>query len=1292
MDSKFIQRLTLAAVLAGGLGLGLAQTATADIRPGAPRTRPAAVRGFNLFAGSVGLPLNANRVYCGLVNRGQQCTDYTNSSVLGGSYWPKGSPDQYMFNGGLQIAGIIPSNAGFSWAGDTVGAFFFDGTGYYAVGSGITNIFDSRNADDIANWPAAAYVNDPTLYNASLLGRKSISEQDTWNRYWDGNTNYVLGRPHPMGLLVDQRTLAWNFPTGNQDIIYFITRYINITSTRDADYAGLSAYGYSATDIADIVQIARDYKAAILGKFGVTLPDSGYSFTRVYAGPASDPDVGSGGGGNYSTANLPFKMDFAYIAAFLAPTWQYPPDIFSPPFAVAPGFVGTKFLKGAADPAGNQLPVSMFTNTTNGGAFTDRSNVAAMWRLAANALTPTDGSCNAPVNTPMCQLVQGSADTRMYMYSGPLDIGPGQSQVVVTAHVYAAAVAAAILTDYATPTPHSFGSPLFDLKPGTPGTVDGLISATSRVGQLALDTIRQIDRATGWAVTAANPGNSAVALDISGDGILDQSEIPVIPSSLLAKANVAQLIFDNAFLLPFAPESPEFFLIPSDGQVTVVWRASPTETLGDPYYDVAANPATALYDPNYRSNDVEGYRVWRGRTQSNMALLAQFDYAGTVMTDFTGKFTNSDYGAQCAPEIAVTTSCPSFPHRVELVGDVVQALKRDQSGLGTRDVIPVVMDTAVTGGNSGYPALRDTGVPFVFVDHTVMNGFRYFYAVTAFDVNSVSATGAGETSKNSGLVSKDVTPRVASGQEVAGTLGAAVLLGGDGSTLVPTAALPTINATTGIFSGPMPPTDVFGLGLAAFIPEVLQNGNVTVTIDSVVPGSTLTGLRNTVYWFTGQGAGAAVKFSIPILSGSGAGEVADTASAVFSATAMSAVTAARFGGDATYSLYGQASVVVGGAWGLTMKGRGDANAHPAGPNNGPRWWAGTANENTDDPNGINCYVCALADLSRNAGAIAGVGIFDIKSYRTIGTTAPPRDIEGITSTVMRAADFKWYWGAAGAVDSVVDVTHHVRVPFSPAIRASWGILNDSSFVATTAASTQDGRNNVLTWTDYACVAPVPAYLNRCGGAAQTPAALMDHARLSPVAFLSSAWAGAAGLAATGNGFILYLNGSFFVMQMAALPEAGTVWNARFYAGNVTGTVGSYGFEAATRPPAVPGLRMRISFTASAFDPSVTTDSSLALVHTVPDPYYVTNSLELTANTKVLRFVNLPAQAIVRIYSVSGILVNVLTYNDPGAGGELVWNLRNRNNQFVASGVYFYHVETPDGRTKIGRFTVVNYAQ
>jgi hypothetical protein len=98
------------------------------------------------------------------------------------------------------------------------------------------------------------------------------------------------------------------------------------------------------------------------------------------------------------------------------------------------------------------------------------------------------------------------------------------------------------------------------------------------------------------------------------------------------------------------------------------------------------------------------------------------------------------------------------------------------------------------------------------------------------------------------------------------------------------------------------------------------------------------------------------------------------------------------------------------------------------------------------------------------------------------------------------------------------------------------------------------------------------------------------------------------------------------------------------------------------------------------------------VHTVPDPYYVTNALEITPSTKILNFVNLPTRAIVRIYSVSGVLVQVLTHNDQTGGGTLTWNLRNRNNQFVASGVYFYHVEGPDGKSKVGRFTVVNFAQ
>jgi hypothetical protein len=83
-------------------------------------------------------------------------------------------------------------------------------------------------------------------------------------------------------------------------------------------------------------------------------------------------------------------------------------------------------------------------------------------------------------------------------------------------------------------------------------------------------------------------------------------------------------------------------------------------------------------------------------------------------------------------------------------------------------------------------------------------------------------------------------------------------------------------------------------------------------------------------------------------------------------------------------------------------------------------------------------------------------------------------------------------------------------------------------------------------------------------------------------------------------------------------------------------------------------------------------------------------MEVTPSAKVLKFVNLPTKAIIRIYSVSGVLLRVIEHNDATGGGEATWDLRNRNNQYVASGVYFFHVETPDGKEKIGRFTVVNY--
>src|ERR1019366_5968130 len=98
-----------------------------------------------------------------------------------------------------------------------------------------------------------------------------------------------------------------------------------------------------------------------------------------------------------------------------------------------------------------------------------------------------------------------------------------------------------------------------------------------------------------------------------------QTEFTVVKGSLLGKALVAQAVFDAKFLQEFAPEAPPFFLIPGNQQVTILWKPSDTETIGDPYFAIVNSPTklvngltipNPLYDPNYRQFDVEGYRIY----------------------------------------------------------------------------------------------------------------------------------------------------------------------------------------------------------------------------------------------------------------------------------------------------------------------------------------------------------------------------------------------------------------------------------------------------------------------------------------------------------------------------------------------------------------------------------------------------------------------------------------------------------------------------------------------------------
>jgi len=298
------------------------------------------------------------------------------------------------------------------------------------------------------------------------------------------------------------------------------------------------------------------------------------------------------------------------------------------------------------------------------------------------------------------------------------------------------------------------------------------------------------------------------------------------------------------------------------------------------------------------------------------------------------------------------------------------------------------------------------------------------------------------------------------------------------------------------------------------------------------------------------------------------------------------------------------------------------------------------------------------------------------------------------------------------VDSVIDVSHNVPVPFMPdSMGAGFGILNASG---SSGAGSQDGRPTVVSINDLGCVEPWKTGAAGTGAqgsipcAASTAYTFSDVAELNQIAIYTGALTNGATVAPRPNpGFLFYLAGrvSMIELSTATLPTQ-TVWTLRSYVGVITGgngaggSLGPYAFTPATRPFTALGAELRIDY-AVTNQLRASTKEDLSLVHTVPDPYYVTNSFESTTTDKIIRFVNLPAKAIIRIYSSSGVLVQVLEHNstEPGAttdavsvgGGQETWNVRNRNNQVVASGVYFYHIESGDAR-RVGRFTVVNFAQ
>ncbi len=192
-------------------------------------------------------------------------------------------------------------------------------------------------------------------------------------------------------------------------------------------------------------------------------------------------------------------------------------------------------------------------------------------------------------------------------------------------------------------------------------------------------------------------------------------------------------------------------------------------------------------------------------------------------------------------------------------------------------------------------------------------------------------------------------------------------------------------------------------------------------------------------------------------------------------------------------------------------------------------------------------------------------------------------------------------------------------------------------------------------------------------------------------------------------FAIWVNGMVWVLRDGGgMPASGTV----FTLVNAFGDWDDDTFVQQPDPP-FPGDNWQMSIAPMSMNAE---DVDLSKIRAVPNPYMASSYMDLSPQSRRMEFTNLPDRCTIRIFTLSGTLVNQLNHissnrngwgnytdwdqlnlnNEPtetagydNHGGTEPWNLRNRFGQTVASGLYFFHVTDSRGQTHTGKFYIVN---
>jgi hypothetical protein len=768
---------------------------------------------------------------------------------------------------------------------------------------------------------------------------------------------------------------------------------------------------------------------------------------------------------------------------------------------------------------------------------------------------------------------------------------------------------------------------------------------------------------------------------------------------LRAAALVAQASGNAGFLQPVAPPAPDFTQIPGDHQITIVWNADPV-TSSNPFARIVRAPfnteepvATGIilapgdvvffngqfqtaaqagiagqevtnvnFNPNFVVFDFEGFRVYRSRTglTEDAELIAQFDIANSIAG---GEF--------CLSATAVF----------------------DADGNFVQNVCTAIGTQAGPGGSGAGEAARfgsNTGLQFSVVDRGgsfpdpssgpgLINGIPVAHAVTSFGVNcgillpvipvdTETVPPAACLSLESGKIFKLATPESDPSTPLTAAIGDLVPLTADGSDCNVDEPTATVDPNTGEY------TDFIDCSNAivsfSFNPVVdvdIPTADYFLEIDRISAGCA--GVSPSCYTLATGNADNTVHFHWERADGSLATEM-------FPSTGS-------FNQDFGFFVAAEASVPA------TLF---DADDNPVLAFS----FVVASDFSVIEDLEINGQSLHLGELGgAHAGearphAITGSSLADVVNLgmrRTAAGTVA-REYSHPSFYAQGGTSYDLIWEVSGGT-----FTGTVRqVPGGNEIPKGGQPIN--------AENHSTAADNIPGW-NWCFITP---------GTTDAVAAATAAPRAGPCAPNNTI------NLAVGNNFAVYVPGqSVYIQGLKQLPQNGDVWRFLIDTGSQRGLFGREGGGAdpnvATAPfsyhdvndaseqgivlepvpfdrgivNVYPGARWKLSLTGGARGDLATAD--LDAIQVVPNPFIAVNEAMRGRGLQRILFTNLPPVATIRIYTISGNMVRSLEHTD-GSGTE-EFDVRTRFDLLLASGNYYYHVTTPDGRVKLGRFAVIN---